>query len=407
MAVAECVDLLFILSLENRACNVAQKPAGPDETGCIIENCGLFGAALFQRLRRELPLGVWMPAPCAGAGARRIDHHAIKPALQLGKISIGSMDLNVARAGPLEPLEDRCKPLLVIVIGVDLALIVHAGGERERFASCPGTQIEHLLARLGKDKIGDDLAALVLHLEPALLKGRFGGHIRQAARAFRRLDADALAGNRRRLGTGLFQRFKNLGAVSLERVDAQIERRSFGKGLGFINPFLFEVFSQQITGPWRHVSFNPRISEGEVPCFPGLKLPHRNLRRELVIGQLCLKLVQRHRPLPGNRCKNQGRRCVIIHVKRVGRALAQHIINQIADGRAVTRPGKTMRLAPIGQRHRNRAVVSCDVVKNFNGCGQPAAKAHVGDPVRKTSTVCNAPKRRAPLEKHKRSPIYR
>ena len=60
----------------------------------------------------------------------------------------GVMHLHVARAGALEPLMDRREAALVGVGRVDLPVVLHRGGERERLAARAGAEIDHLLAGL-------------------------------------------------------------------------------------------------------------------------------------------------------------------------------------------------------------------------------------------------------------------
>ncbi|MNL44707.1 hypothetical protein D3C87_1673000 [compost metagenome] len=105
------------------------------------------------------------------------------------------MDLHIARAGPLQPLDDGRKALAVGVKGVDLALIVHAGSHGQRLAAAARAIIEDLFAFMRTCKIGNNLRALVLHFEPAFLEGQFGGDVRQAGSALAGGNAHALPGD--------------------------------------------------------------------------------------------------------------------------------------------------------------------------------------------------------------------
>ena len=70
------------------------------------------------------------------------------PARSSSALGAGGADLHVARAGALQPLEDRREPVAVGIVGEDLAAILHARGERQRLAAGAGAEIEHLLAGL-------------------------------------------------------------------------------------------------------------------------------------------------------------------------------------------------------------------------------------------------------------------
>ena len=107
-------------------------------------------------------------------------------------------DLHVAHARALQALEDRAELSFVGVVGIDLARVLHAGGERQRLAARACAQIENLLARRGTGEQGRDLRALVLHLKPALAVRGLGFEGRAARRPFGRGDAHALRRQRRR-----------------------------------------------------------------------------------------------------------------------------------------------------------------------------------------------------------------
>ena len=85
---------------------------------------------------------------------------------------------------------------------------------------------------VGAGKLGGDLRAFVLHLEPALLEGRLGLHVGVPAGAVDRRDADAVAAQARVAAAPMPGKFgQHAVAVGLQRVDAQVERRARGKRL--------------------------------------------------------------------------------------------------------------------------------------------------------------------------------
>lgn len=62
-------------------------------------------------------------AASAGTGAGSIDQHFVELAAQLEQAIAVVVDLNVAGAGPLQPLDDRRQPPPVAVIGMDWPLL--------------------------------------------------------------------------------------------------------------------------------------------------------------------------------------------------------------------------------------------------------------------------------------------
>ena len=98
-------------------------------------------------------------------------------ALEIGELVADRLrraDLDVARAGALEPVVDRREPALVVVGGVDLALVLHRGRQRQRLAAAAGAEIDHLLAGLGAGEQRRKLRAFVLDFDQALEIGGLG-----------------------------------------------------------------------------------------------------------------------------------------------------------------------------------------------------------------------------------------
>ena len=112
--------------------------------------------------------------------------------------------------------------------GVDLALVLHRGGERQRLAARARAKVEDLHAGLGFREQRGELRALVLQLDEALDVGRVGGERRRAAvRAHG--DAQAHGRERRRLGLEMGERAERLVAIGLEKVHAQIDGRALSE----------------------------------------------------------------------------------------------------------------------------------------------------------------------------------
>ena len=75
--------------------------------------------------------------------------------------------------------------------------------------------------------------------------------------------------------------------------------------------------------------------------------------------------------------ERQRARGILTHAGGDGRAAAQRVEHDRADGGAVARPGEAMRLAPVGQRRGCRAVSGEDVVEDFRRRRDPRACAHI------------------------------
>ena len=72
----------------------------------------------------------------------------------------------------------------------------------------------------------------------------------------------------------------------------------------------------------------------------------------------------------------RARGVLLAHAGRDGRAPAQRVEHERADGGAVARAGKAMRLAPVGQRRGGRAMSVEDVVEDFRRRRDPRSCAH-------------------------------
>ena len=117
------------------------------------------------------------------------------------------------------------EPARVAVGGVDLAVVGHHRGERQRLAAAAGAEVDHLLAGPHRRQERRELRALVLDLDPALDECRLGLD-RRAAPVRARRDAQAERRERRLDGAEMRQ-----GVVRLARARAAfrvLTRRSSG-----------------------------------------------------------------------------------------------------------------------------------------------------------------------------------
>ena len=125
--------------------------------------------------------------------------------------------MHAAAAGPLLELD---QPPGVTVAGDQLAAVLHLRRQRERLAPGPGTRVHHDLSRPRAAGLGDELAALVLHLEESRLERLEREHVGAAHEGQRvrrpagRLDPGALR----------FEHGAQLVAAVLEQIRAHRER---------------------------------------------------------------------------------------------------------------------------------------------------------------------------------------
>ena len=196
-------DLVAILLRQHRAGDVDEPAAGLDQRrrrSSRMARCSLLALGEIGGL--QPPLGIGPPAPgaaCRCRGHRRTPDRIGARAPPAPPRRRRWQHLDVARAGPLEPLEDRPQPRRVVVVGIDLAGVAHGGGEGQRLAAGACTNIEHLLARAGGGHQRGDLRALVLHLVPAAPVPDLGLDIGLPARTVRRRQPHADRRQRRRL----------------------------------------------------------------------------------------------------------------------------------------------------------------------------------------------------------------
>ena len=191
------------------------RPPGLTSGDGALERLGLLLDPHLQRAGPHPPFGVRIAPPGADAGAGRVDQHEVELAFEIGELVADGLrrpHLDVARAGALEPVVDRRKPALVVVGGVDLALVFHQRRERQRLAAAAGAKVEHLLAGLGAGEQRGELRALVLDFDQALEIGELGMD-RRALGIGAKLDAQAVRRPARRLGREIGERSRRLVAA--------------------------------------------------------------------------------------------------------------------------------------------------------------------------------------------------
>src|SRR5207253_7344831 len=103
-------------------------------------------------------------------------------------VGIDRAALDIVRAGAAQALGRAVEPRFVDVERHDPALVVHAGGDRQRLAAGAGAVVGDLHAGLGVDQRRHQLRALVLDLDQPVLES-LAGDDRQTT-----LQPEAVAG---------------------------------------------------------------------------------------------------------------------------------------------------------------------------------------------------------------------
>ena len=206
------------------------RPPGLDEAGGAVEHRRLLLAADLEAAGAQAPLGVRVAPPGAAAGAGRVDERRRRSArrdpVTASARAARRADLDVAGARAGEAVVDRREAARVAVGGVDLAVVLHQGGERQRLAAAAGAEIDDLLARLAR-RTGARRAA-------SPRPGSRSSPCRNSGSAWTAGPRPSSAGGTRRprgeCGVSTAARCASASCASsreaaLRRVDAQVERR--------------------------------------------------------------------------------------------------------------------------------------------------------------------------------------
>ena len=186
--------------VEHRAGDVDEQAAAASHRPGSVEDRRLLADADVELPLRQPPFGVGPPAPCAAAGAGRVDQDDVHLAFERAELlpaSADDLDVAVVRRGagdrrsaPAAPSRNRRRRSGPCCPSPPTAPA--SCRPRRRNSRAPACRL------VGAGERGDHLRAFVLHLEPALLEGRFGLHVGMAAVAVDRRDADAVSARSRR-----------------------------------------------------------------------------------------------------------------------------------------------------------------------------------------------------------------
>ena len=81
-------------------------------------------------------------------------------------------------------------------------------------------------------------------------------------------------------------------------------------------------------------------------------------------------------PVAHRDAQHQGTRRILAHCEGVARPAAQRVVDQIADGGAIARPGEAIVETPALERLGHRPMPPVDVVEHLDGRRQPAGQPH-------------------------------
>ena len=157
---------------QEAAGRIEQPPAGLHIGRGCREDFALVTDPLLELRRLDPPFRIRPPPPGARAGARRVHENEVHlPDQRLKARALARMhQLHIMRPGAFQARDQRRQAFAVNVIGVDLTRALHLRGERQRLATAPGAIVQNLLARFRICRRRRNLAAGVLHLDPALGK---------------------------------------------------------------------------------------------------------------------------------------------------------------------------------------------------------------------------------------------
>ena len=360
------------------------RPPAFSERGGAIEQGFLLFDTLHQRSRTHAPLGVRVASPDARSGAGRVDEHKIDAAAEVGdhvRFAARRAYLDVARAGAGDAFMDRRELALVDVGRVNLAAILHHGGQRQGFSAGAGGQIDDLFAGLGAGEQRGELRAFVLDFDRTLAKARLGMDGR-AFRFGRKPNAQPDRRPSRRLGVKMRNHRQHLITLELERIDAHVERRPARQRGTLGAAFILEDARQVRIEPVRIIAQNGRRRTRE---------PVARQRRSLRLGQWCrgktgAAAQRRDRrdveaALALQHPDQHGARAGLAHQPRRRRFAPQRIVHQTGDRGAIRRAGKAMREAPVLERVRRRPPPRFDVGDDLDSRRKARRRRHAGVPL--------------------------
>ena len=270
--------------------------------------------------------------------------------------------------------------------GVDLALVVHRGGERQRLAAGAGAEVEDLHPGLGLREERRKLRAFVLQLDETLDVSRVGGE-RGRAPVGAHGDPQAHGRERRRLGLEMSERAERLVARGLEKVHPQVDRRTLSQRPALVRGGSAEARLERGAEPLGKIAGDMSGRAGKVGGSEPRALGFRERGRRMALAgeergdRLDIEAVRLL-----ERAQNFGARAWASHHPRGRAFLAQRVIDEARYRRPVAGAGEAVREAPILHRVGRWPAARFDVGQNFDrGCGAGGGGHGEGSPLAKWS----------------------
>src|SRR5690606_33206051 len=189
---------------------------------------------------------------------------------------------------------------------------------------------------------------------------------------------NAVRSYRASCGAGVREFCKDLIAGCGQRIDAQIKRRTCGKAGHFTHPSLAKGSLYKRDTPVRAVRPNRVWSISKIAGVEQRQLYVTQRRRcEPVALKRLIYRSAVHLALEDHGAEGKRTTALAVEQPACGTLAPESIVDNVADGGAVARASKAMGGAPILQRICRRTVLGLKIIKDFNCCCQPAAKAHV------------------------------
>mmetsp|Transcript_42317 Transcript_42317/g.99291 ORF Transcript_42317/g.99291 Transcript_42317/m.99291 type:complete len:573 (+) Transcript_42317:1389-3107(+) len=217
----------LVFGVQQAARRIDQPPARFHKACSAGQDGPLLGLQFRHRLGRLAPFQVRVAAQRAQARARGVDQHAVDlPGQALDAVVPLVRDLrrvDVGQPAARQAGLERVQPMARHIKGVEPPGVAHRRAERQRLAAGARAEVHHHLAALWREQQGQQLAALVLHLDAA------AGEQVEPVQGRLALDAQAQRRERgrRRVDAGGLQLRQRLLALELEGVDPKVQRPRF------------------------------------------------------------------------------------------------------------------------------------------------------------------------------------
>ena len=252
--------------------------------------------------------------------------------------------------------------------------------QRQCLAAGASREIDDLFAGLGAGQQRSELRALVLDFDRALEKG--GLRVNSGIFRIRRKPKPQTDRRpSRRLGVEMRELGRNLFALRLERIDAQVERRPARKRRAFRRVMLAEDSEKIRIEPLGIVPQNMRRCAAERIARQSRAFGFRQRRgRELCSAAQGRNVVDAEAALTMQHADEHGARAAFAHEPGRRRFAPHRVVHQTGNRGAVGRAGETMRKTPVLERVRSRPSPRVDVGDDLDGSRKASGRRHAVSP---------------------------